>query len=181
MDNSGKINQLISKYKQANRNKDPEQCQKYINVIYNLIDTEALKTLKCYYKYIKDPDMRECLHNEFWVYFMENIDKYDIDKDNINSFVYVSVKHTASKFFSKIYGMTPYYNKFFSLYKEAIDKHENETPLTAQQLYIITGIPLEKITACQQANAIINADSYEQIVEITGIYPEDAFLVTWLH
>lgn len=179
MNNSDKINQLVSKYQQASQDNIPEQCQKYINEVYKLIDPVALKSLKCYYKYIDDPDIRECLHDEFWVYFMENIGSYNVDRDNTNSFVYISVKHAAYQFFSKLYGMTPYYNKFFNLYKKAIEKYENETPLTTQQLFIITGIPFEKITACQQADAVINADSYEQIVENTGIYPEDTFLDTY--
>ena len=113
MNNTDKINQLISKYQQANHYNNSNQCQEYINEIYKFIDSEALKSLKCYYKYIDDPDMRECLHDEFWVYFMENIGSYNVGKNNINSFVYISVKHAASQFFGKLYGMTPYYNKFY--------------------------------------------------------------------
>lgn len=45
--------------------------------------------------------------------------------------------------------------------------------LTIQQLSIMTGIPLGKIAYCQQADAVMGADSYEQIVEYTGMYPED--------
>lgn len=176
MNNSDKINQLVSKYQQASRDNNLNQCQEYINEIYKFIDPEALKSLKCYYKFIADLDTRECLHDEFWVYFMENIGSYDVGRDKINSFVYISVKHAAFQFFSKLYGMTPYYNKIFNLYKKAINKYENETPLTAQQLIIITGIPFEKIAACQQADAIFNAESYEKIIENSGIYPEDTFL-----
>ena len=68
---------------------------------------------------------------------------------------------------------------FYNLYKKAINKYENETPLTAQQLFLITGIPFEKIAACQQADAIFNTESYEKIVENTGIYPEDTSFDTY--